>query len=92
MKRHAPLRSAPLFCREEWIVRVSLRTTAKECRTIGCIEWRSNTQALHKIGISNIKPAERDQVCEIALARAQSKCQIVAIIGNISPLNARRRI
>src|ERR1019366_4079037 len=84
--RHGLLRGAPLFCREEGIVRVSLHTTAKECRTIGYIEPRSDAQALHKIGISNVMPAERDQVCEIALARVQGEFQIVAIIGNIEPL------
>ena len=81
-----PLRGAPLFCREEGIVRVSFRTTAKECRTIGYIEPRSDAQALHKIGISNVKPTERNQVCEIALARVQGEWQIVAIVADIEPL------
>src|SRR5664280_2293086 len=81
-----PLRGAPLFRREEGIICVSLRATAKERRTIGYIEPRSDAQALHKIGISNVKSAERDQVCKIALARLQGKCQIIAIIGNIESL------
>ena len=72
--------------RQDQIVGVSCRTAAEEGRAIGNVQARADPQALYEVGIGNIEPAERDEISEIAMARLKGQPQVIAVIGDIEPL------
>ena len=72
--------------RQVWIVGVSCRSTAEEGRTIGNVQPCADPQAFHEVGIGNVEPAEADEIRQIATTRLKGEPQVIAVIGDIAPL------